>query len=78
MPDPISPADLLERFRRVLLQEQRLGYRDRGALRGLDRFVAGLGAIVLLTCSSGTGSILTSPLFLREQSARPLRGPQLF
>ena len=78
MPDPVTPADLLERFRRVLLQEQRLGYRDRGALGGLDRFIAAWAAIVQLTCSSGTGSILTSPLFLREQSARPLRGPQLF
>ena len=44
MPDPITPADLLERFRRVLLQEQRLGYRDRGALGGLDRFVAAWAA----------------------------------
>ena len=40
MPPIVTPADLVERFRRVLLQEQRLGYRDRGALGGLDRFVA--------------------------------------
>ena len=44
MPDPVTPADLLERFRRVLLQEQRLGYRDRGALGGLDRFIAAWAA----------------------------------